>query len=80
LRIVTESRRTITIDKPKEAEGFDSIQISGDRRHVGWLEEWPNCCTSYPIPRKLVIYSNGRKRAYVGAVDSRPTFGSGARL
>lgn len=46
--------------------GYDQIQISLDGRAVGWVVLYPNCCTSYPIPLALVIYSNGIKRSYSG--------------
>jgi hypothetical protein len=40
--------------------GFDSPQISPDRKIVGWLSLYPNCCTSYDIPRELVLYGESR--------------------
>ena len=30
------------------------------------LIAYPNCCTSYPIPLKLVIYSNGKTHTFTG--------------
>src|SRR5438093_751571 len=33
---------------------------------VGWLALYPNCCTSYPIPLKLMVLSNGRVRTFTG--------------
>ncbi|GGA61900.1 hypothetical protein GCM10011507_11790 [Edaphobacter acidisoli] len=33
--------------------------IAKDGRTVGWLAEFPNCCTSYPIPLVLVLYRDG---------------------
>ena len=30
------------------------------------MAQYPNCCTSYPIPLALVVYSNGIKRSYTG--------------
>jgi hypothetical protein len=41
--------------------GFDSPEISPDGRYVGWLALFPNCCTSYPIPGKLVVLGKDRK-------------------
>jgi hypothetical protein len=36
-----------------------SAKIAEDRHTVGWLAEYPNCCTSYPLPLALVIYRDG---------------------
>ncbi len=60
LRILTKGGREIVPMKEPEQVGFSKPQISEDGRVVGWLAEFPNCCTSYPIPLKLVIYSNDR--------------------
>jgi hypothetical protein len=45
---------------------FDDVAISPDRRVVGWLALYANCCTSYPIPLALVLYSNGKTRVLTG--------------
>jgi hypothetical protein len=66
LRIVTKEGREIIPKKKKGQVGFDLAQISPEGRTVGWLELFPNCCTSYPIPLALVIYSSGRKRTFTG--------------
>jgi hypothetical protein len=34
--------------------------VSPDHQTVGWIALFENCCTSYPIPVKLVIWANGR--------------------
>jgi hypothetical protein len=36
--------------------GFSDPKISADGKIVGWLSLYPNCCTSYDIPRELVLY------------------------
>jgi hypothetical protein len=33
--------------------------IAEDDLTVGWTVNFPNCCTSYPIPLMLVIYRDG---------------------
>jgi len=38
---------------------YSSPAIAPDGRTVGWLAYYPNSCTSYPIPRELVVYRNG---------------------
>ena len=50
-----------------QMEGMDEAQssveapvVADDGRTVGWLVNFPNCCTSYPIPLVLVIYRDGR--------------------
>lgn len=66
LRIVTSDARAIVLQKEPEQVGFDNVAISEDGRSVGWVALYPNCCTSYPIPLKLMIYSGGDLRAFTG--------------
>jgi len=66
LHILTKGGREIVPKKEREQVGFSKPQISEDRRVVGWLADFPNCCTSYPIPLKLVIYSNDRVHTFTG--------------
>ncbi len=40
-----------------------SPALSPDGRTAGWLVEVENCCTSYPIPLSLVLYSGSSHRA-----------------
>jgi hypothetical protein len=48
---------------PKFADqvGFDQARVSPDGRYVGWLALYPNCCTSYPIPLRLVVLDQSRQ-------------------
>jgi hypothetical protein len=72
LRIVTTTGQVIVPEPEAEREfigkqvGYEHIQISTDRQAVGWVALFPNCCTSYPIPLALVVYSDGMKRSYTG--------------
>jgi hypothetical protein len=66
LRIVTSDDRTIVLSKEGEQAGFDGIKISQNRSSVGWVALYPFCCTSYPIPLKLEIYSGGKVRTFTG--------------
>jgi hypothetical protein len=66
LQIVTTDHRHIQPPKDPDQVGFDQAAISPDRRAVGWLALFPNCCTSYPIPLKLVVYRGGAVHAFVG--------------
>ena len=54
-------------EKDAEQVGFDKPAISKDGRAVGWVALYPNCCTSYSIPLKLVVLSNGRARTFTGS-------------
>jgi hypothetical protein len=81
LRILTKGGREIVPMKEPEQVGFSKPQISEDGRVVGWLAEFPNCCTSYPIPLKLVIYSNDRRHTLtgIGLAVSRWAFQAGGK-
>jgi hypothetical protein len=57
LHIKTHPGQDITPSKKPEQVGFDKPMVSPDKHQVGWLALYPNCCTSYPIPMTLVIYS-----------------------
>lgn len=50
------------LDAPRYAEqvGFQQPRISRDGRYVGWLALYPNCCTSYPIPLRLVVMDSAQ--------------------
>jgi hypothetical protein len=67
LRIVTKDGREILPKKEDEQVGFSRPRVSDDGRSVGWLAEFPNSATSYPIPLKLMILTNARMRAFTGA-------------
>src|SRR5262249_1261925 len=48
-----------------EQVGIDKVQFSPGHDAIGWLALYPNCCTSYPIPLALVIFSHGRTRTFL---------------
>jgi len=53
--------------------GVESPLISEDRRVVGWLAEYDECCQSYPISLELVVYRPGKPlREFTG--DGRGIF------
>jgi len=68
LHIVTTDNREIlpskrelqSGDKIEKQVNFEQAAVSDDKTTVGWLAQYPNCCTSYPIPLELVIYRNGK--------------------
>jgi hypothetical protein len=66
LRVVTRSGRVIVPRKEAGQVAFSDPQIAEGSRVVGWLAEFPNCCTSYPVPLAVVTYSNRTTRTYTG--------------
>lgn len=66
LHIRTTDRRPIRSPEEPGQVGFDKVAISPDHLAVGWLALFPNCCTSYPIPLKLVVYVSGKVHTFVG--------------
>jgi hypothetical protein len=55
LRIVLSDNHVIWPPKDSNQVAFEQVALSADHRIVGWLALYPNCCTSYPIPLKLVL-------------------------
>ncbi|MDP3856166.1 MAG: hypothetical protein Q8Q73_00240 [Stagnimonas sp.] len=56
---------------PQAAVG--DAALTPDRRTAGWLVYYDFCCTSYPIPRELVLYRDGKIIWRFGA-DGLPIF------
>ena len=67
LRLITSAGKTIAPPKDSGQTGFQSAAVSDDRRSVGWLALYPSCCTTYPIPQKLVVRTPGRVRVFDGS-------------
>ena len=76
LRIVTVEGRTITVPKQPSPvgdadhrhTGFDTPVVSPDRRAVGALAMFTNCCTSYDVPLQLAVYSHGTLHRFEGGL------------
>jgi hypothetical protein len=66
VHVVGGSGREVVLAKEKGQESVEAPIVAGDGRTVGWQVNFPNCCTSYPIPLTLVIYRNGRIRRRLG--------------
>ena len=66
LCIITRGGRKIIMPKDTDQVGFEKIAISEDGHSVGWLADYPNISTSYPIPLALRIYSNGILHEFKG--------------
>jgi len=70
LVITTASGSRVVVTKGVDKErdeiqvGFGEIAISSDGSVVGWLSYYPNCCTSYPIPRLLETFSGGKRMSF----------------
>jgi hypothetical protein len=60
IHIVHSDGREVMASKEKGQVTSSSAAVSSDKRTAGWLVEFENCCTSYPIPLTLVLYSPGR--------------------
>ena len=55
------ARRRITSWPAKKAKwDAKNLRVAEDHKTVAWSVLYENCCTSYPIPLKIVIYRHGR--------------------
>jgi hypothetical protein len=66
VHIVETGRGDKAVPKDKDQVGSGELRIADDKKTVGWLAEYENCCTSYAIPLKLVIYRDGKVRQRLG--------------
>jgi hypothetical protein len=66
LRILTSAGRAIVLPSEPDQVGIEAIAVAPDGRSVGWLALYANCCTSYPIPLKLLVYVRGALREFTG--------------
>jgi hypothetical protein len=66
LHIITVSGRQIDPRKAVDQVAFDQVAISADRRSVGWVALYPNCCTTYPVPLKLIVLTDRTTLTLVG--------------
>jgi hypothetical protein len=51
-----------------EQEAFGNVKVSPNGRYIGWVVALPNCCTSYPLPRLLVVHDGTRVVRRIGPV------------
>lgn len=66
VHIVTSIGREIRPPREGDQVASDRVAISPDGLAVGWLALYRNCCTTYPIPLKLVILRAGKRRTIKG--------------
>ena len=54
--------RGIDVVAPKETDqvACQDPKLAEGGQVAGWLVDFSDCCTSYPLPLSLVIYRNGR--------------------
>ncbi|MDO8679918.1 MAG: hypothetical protein Q7R30_15460 [Acidobacteriota bacterium] len=64
--ITTADQRTIVVPREGEQRSFSTPVISAAGTAVGAQAMFANCCTSYDIPRQLVIYADGRAHRFRG--------------
>ncbi len=60
VHVVYTEAQDVEIHGEKDQVSADPPVVAPDRRTAGWLVLVPNCCTSYPIPTTLIIYTSGR--------------------
>jgi hypothetical protein len=60
VHVINGDGKEVILSKEKGQESVEQPVIAGDNRTVGWLVNFPNCCTSYPISMTIVLYRDGR--------------------
>ncbi len=66
VHIVEAGRPDKIVPKEKDQVGSSELRIGDDKKTVGWLADYENYGTSYPISLKLVIYRDGQVRQRLG--------------
>jgi hypothetical protein len=62
VHLVDRSGHDRAAPKLKDQISAADAKVAPDGRTAGWLVEYENCCTSYPVPLTLVLFRNGRVR------------------
>src|SRR5438270_8046106 len=60
VHIVRSDGSEFIAPKEKDQVSSSSSKIADDKSTAGWLVNYENCCTSYPIPLTLIVYRPGR--------------------
>src|SRR5215211_1283461 len=66
LRIVLSDYSVILPPKDSDQVAFEQVALSADHRIVGWVALYPNCCTTYPVPLRLVLLQARGGRTVIG--------------
>ena len=67
LVIVTSGGRRVAVRKERDQTSYSAPLLSPPKNAVGAQAMFGNCCTSYDIPLKLVVYVAGKAHRFVGA-------------
>jgi len=67
LHLWTTAGQEVTPPPDSGQVGFEQPQIAPGAAAVGWLALYPNCCTSYPIPLRLVVLVGDERRLFSGS-------------
>jgi len=70
LYVRKENGSVLTAPRLPSQVGFSDVQLSPDRRRVGWVALMPSTSTSYPIPMRVVIFKGDKGPAPFSSVDS----------
>jgi len=62
VQLVDNSGHETAGPKVKDQVSAADARLAPDHQTAGWLVEYENCCTSYPVPLTLVIFRKGRIR------------------
>ena len=66
LRVELSNARAVVPAKDSDQVAFEQVAVSADRRVAGWVNVYPNCCTSYPLPLKLVLMHASGEQTIIG--------------
>jgi hypothetical protein len=66
VRVTTDDGRLLSPVPEDDQVEAGQPKIAPDHRSVGWVALYANCCTSYPLPLKVVILHNGRRHVLEG--------------
>jgi len=60
VHVVLSNGKDVEIPKQKDEVNSSSLAVAEDGQSAGWVVNFKNCCTSYPIPLMLIIYRPDR--------------------
>jgi hypothetical protein len=60
IRIVYSDGKELQPPKEEDQVSCDYFAVAEDKQTAGWLVDYQNSSTSYPIPMTLVIYRSGK--------------------
>jgi hypothetical protein len=66
IHVIESDGREYVAPKEKDQVSVAAPLLAENKLAAGWLVEYENCCTSYPIPLMLVIYRPGKPLERLG--------------